>query len=840
MIKSAGELFNPLQSPPDIGMAKKHAQASKIGTIPNHQQIELCICCGLTHNKNDLDLLCATRDLKFIGSGYVLWFSSTFYVAMLLFLCFWMSYHKILVNANANFCLETTNTIHPCEEDWIHKLSIVNYGRDFDLTYMWTHVVFIIFLYIGAAIFKNKLQNENKILDIETDTAADFTIMVSLLPNTVTKEDVANFFSTNLPGTKVHQVSMAYNIQHLSKLKKKNQHIMEKTIHAMAEYHKHNPETEPLNIGHIDSNPQEDSKDKLPLVAKNQVSLKTQEGGRKDDAILNKLDIELQNIKIRIKEEQDKIMDNHSEYFTGIAYVSFEKMKHADIYVKNFDIANWKWFLNCCRYKLQYPVDGKKEVRLRIQTAPEPDEILWDNLRYKFRDQVKYVVLTAIIVLFVLLVTFGIIFGIKYGKYEIKHKFYGHTITEINENGEEVEKYEHPLSEDGYLILQVISILIFVVAKITNKIFDRIVTDLTVLEKHYSVGLFYISAVAKTVVSQFVNTSVLIMIVHYILHNEHNRYVIWGFGGLIVDVWYLLIFNAAIVPGLRLINFGWIGKLFKRCRLERNKNNKLYTQQDAHNIMEGPTMSIVKCYTDTYQLFLTGLFFQSAFPISSGILAVSLILMYWIEKFYLLRVYSLPKLVQGKVALESLVFMKVGAFVLSAGHFYFNLVLSKNHNHAHPLTIVMMCITFVLIFVPIEDIFLHVYTYTGEEAEIKDYVTYEGASENFTTDYLRANPVTREAAINDCLKAIDKDRLGNVFGHDQLTPNGQNSQLDEENLMNPSESRKGLLGTESIQGPSRRNSSEFYGGKDAYLNKKKRDAKEQALRMNSARPNFEF
>ena len=753
------DLFNPLKSPPDLDLAHKHAQANKIGVVNTSKALGVCTCCGLSHNKNDLALWCSTRDFNFIGAGYVLWFSTTFYVAMMLFLLFWISFHKVIVNSQRDFCVETTDTLHPCKEDWIHKYSIANYGPEFDPTYVWLHVVFIILLYIFTGVIKNKMHNESKIIDIETDTAADFSIMVSLLPPDATKEQVTKFFKTKLPDIKVHTVSMGYDVAKLAHLKKERHHIMDKLLNAHSEYfakHKHSRAEAYVETTNQESNtlltPKANRNSNMPRspndhAFERQITISTI-----NDPAFKELETKLNEVTQQIKEEQDKIMDNHSEYFTGIAFVSFEKMEMADQYVQAYRMSNLHWFIRGCKYKLRYPDDHNNLAKIRIQAAPEADEILWDNLRFKFRDQMKWKALTGLIVALILLITFSVIVGIKYGKFSIKHGYYGHVITKLNDKGQEVDKYEHPLNSKQYGVLQLISILIFVVCKITNKIFDHIVTDLTVLEKHYSVGVFYTSAVAKTAISQFVNTSVLIVIAHYILNDEHDRKVIWGFESLIVDIWYLLIFNAAIVPLLHLINFHWIAKVIKRCKLKRNRHTKVYTQQQAHNIVEGPSMNAIKCYTDTYQLFLTGLFFQPAFPLSAGILCVSQVLMYWIEKFYLLRVYSLPKLVQDLVTMESLVFLKVGAFVLSASHLYFDVLMSEHQQHPHVLTIAMTCITFVLIFIPIEDAFLHVYTYTGEEAEIKKHVTYESASVNFITDYNLSNPVTREKFREEHIK----------------------------------------------------------------------------------------
>ena len=88
-------------------------------------------------------------------------------------------------------------------------------------------MVFICTLYVLLAVFKSRLNNEHKVVDIETDTAADFSIMVTYLPKKATEQQVRDFFEHHIPGVKIARVSMAYNIEklhHLMKDKKLAEH----------------------------------------------------------------------------------------------------------------------------------------------------------------------------------------------------------------------------------------------------------------------------------------------------------------------------------------------------------------------------------------------------------------------------------------------------------------------------------------------------------------------------------------------------------------------------------------------------------------------------------------
>ena len=118
-------------------MAELHGKANRVGkAIPGGDQ-ETCICCGLSpvsfsyQNIEPLPLCCATRDFQYIGSGYILYFSSLVYLVIILIVLFLLNLNKIYESNDANAC-STYDPLYPCKDDWIHKLSVANYGPGFD------------------------------------------------------------------------------------------------------------------------------------------------------------------------------------------------------------------------------------------------------------------------------------------------------------------------------------------------------------------------------------------------------------------------------------------------------------------------------------------------------------------------------------------------------------------------------------------------------------------------------------------------------------------------------------------------------------------------------------
>ena len=412
-------------------------------------------------------------------------------------------------------------------------------------------------------------------------------------------------------------------------------------------------------------------------------------------------------------------------------------------------VSPWRWPFRGCHYKLRLRSSKIEESPLiRVEQAPEPAEVLWGNLKYDFKLQMKMKLLTIFVAGLILICSFTMIFGLKFASYKIKKNYRGDLILVTQTDGSVVEKYRDlTTAEEGQL--QLISIVIFAIAKIVNKIIDAVVAKLAHFERMHTKSELYSSASNKIVMSQFLNTSVLITIVHYLLKGD-ERYVIWGSGSLLVDIWYLVVFYSIVLPCFYILNVPIIINAIKKCRLKRNKDSKRYTQKQAHKICEGVPMDPVKAYTDIYQIFLVCLFFSPAFPIGIGILIGSLVLVYWIQRCYLLRFHRRPEVLKSNLCLDSLIFIKIGCFVLSMGELYFDIVL-RGVEYVSILLISQSIVSFCFIWIPIEDIFLSFFTYSGDEAEIKSHLTYEESKKSLDLDYVRSNPVT---STNELLRYI--------------------------------------------------------------------------------------
>lgn len=254
-------------------------------------------------------------------------------------------------------------------------------------------------------------------------------------------------------------------------------------------------------------------------------------------------------------------------------------------------------------------------------------------------------------------------------------------------------------------------------------------------------------------------TAILIVIVNNTL-NANTRFYIWGTGNLLSDLAFILIFNAWVNPALYILNFEQIGKLFQRCRLYGSKGAG-YSQRQAHKIVEGAQLNPVQCYADIYATFMVSMFFVDAYPSNTLIHCGTTLAFYVIQKYYLLRIYARPKLLQYHLCKDTLPLLKVGIFANAvssshqAGQMYFDSILRKE---IHWLTILVFTFTALCLFIPIEDIFKKVYRFNINESAVKKHVKYADVKDTFISEYMRENPATNlEPASLARLKGVNTE-----------------------------------------------------------------------------------
>jgi len=126
-----------------------------------------------------------------------------------------------------------------------------------------------------------------------------------------------------------------------------------------------------------------------------------------------------------LKIEAHKLKTNMDtrEYFSNVAFVIFNKINDYEEFYSWFphSLLSYLWFrikkffYCCCKVKAQGK-DYKWMSSFLVEKAPEPEDIIWENLNYKNSERYKRTIKTYFYSILLSIVNLGIILGLNYAQ----------------------------------------------------------------------------------------------------------------------------------------------------------------------------------------------------------------------------------------------------------------------------------------------------------------------------------------------------------------------------------------------------------------------------------------
>ena len=261
-----------------------------------------------------------------------------------------------------------TNTISPKKKGLITVTYHPTGKNDLAFSYAFIDVVGTVVFVIAWLWLRNFEAKESRVLRRSTVSASDYTIRLTSVPDDTTEKDLAVHFA-EVTGQAVAAVHLAFNnsqeidmyIQR-GKIVAARYHGVQRIRHAKTTM-KDNPKRRKLLK-------------KLMRERDEATLLVRQKDEHRSKVIINK----------RLKPIE--------------AFVTFETEEG---FVKAMSLYDLSWFRrNCCCYpeKLKY-----RGMRLKIEQAPEPSTIIWENLEYSSKGRFFRKCLTTSVALLALLLS---------------------------------------------------------------------------------------------------------------------------------------------------------------------------------------------------------------------------------------------------------------------------------------------------------------------------------------------------------------------------------------------------------------------------------------------------
>jgi len=302
--------------------------------------------------------------------------------------------YALISNYKANNCPQYPQIVQCSQE--INLLSISNKLDSPDLYYIQTWVNFGAILLIMASL--HKFRRVQKLTERECDrglvSPSDYTIMISKLP----------------PGK--------YNEKDIERL------IMEKIMPSGDDDKDSLIVIKKIVMGYNISKFVADCRELTAVESKIRKAKEYEKKHNKLPEKVNLVDLQQQCtvLKQAIDEYRNQINDdtNISDKTCGDVFVTFASQGNAKKILERYELSSirkyWNYFrrIFCCDNSAN---DGKLQFRgqlLYVQRAPEPNDVIWENLGFSNFFKFKRRLFTNFATLVVLAICFVLIFGISY------------------------------------------------------------------------------------------------------------------------------------------------------------------------------------------------------------------------------------------------------------------------------------------------------------------------------------------------------------------------------------------------------------------------------------------
>jgi hypothetical protein len=703
------DVIAPLIASLDAALTHGNAKKVYLSKKDDPTVYDTCDCCNLPVKGVPVPLTASLKKLYHLGSGFALYFRFIKSVIYLLLIVFCISgIYNIVSSEKTNDCDATSLAGSYCVQGYILSYAVPNKRNhphqlmiQQALNLVSVIIIMIFFHYIRYVFRKTEIQ-----ADDETITPSDYTCVFENIDPT-TKEGEFRKWLTDIGkkdnvDLKIVKVNKSYAITEYIKLRNRET-VLSKKLNA----------------------------------ALKRKGSKTQQ----EETMIYDTNTELKNVQNQLKDVKS----------TGIKratflYVTFATAIDSDFVQKKFHRSLISQILGMFKPKFVSTFRDLKGRSIKAKRAPEPTDILWENLGYTTKEKTKRRSMTTLLTFIAVCISLGIILLVNWSQNKAIDKF-----------------------GKGSPVVQGLSIIVSLLISVANAVLAILIDVLTRTEKHITYTNYLKGVAQKLSVAQFLNTALVSLFVELILADDtgltgYNRLELvnfYGKGGLLENIYWIFITSAFLPPVMSLIDPGFQFKRVRQYLATRTGGKELrMSQEDANTLFEGPVITMPTKYAGMIKVLLLTTFYAPALPFSMIYTIGGMTVYYWAEKYVLLRRVALPNMIGDDLADEMVEYAEWAACTFAVGNIIFiytlkdTLGLYAHNDTSFALAWVTFGISLVHIFFPME--ILNKKMFPIEDL-VTEYKTYDEVRAEFNTDYAVENPITHKKAFKD-LQAIKKKR----------------------------------------------------------------------------------
>jgi hypothetical protein len=372
-----------------------------------------------------------------------------------------------------------------------------------------------------------------------------------------------------------------------------------------------------------------------------------------------------------IKDNKIGINKTHDELMVDKVFVVFDNLKAKKDCLK--DHKNTSVNYNCC-FRKRKGTQTRRYARfhLNIQSAPNPSDILWENMEFSYFYTLKRKVAVFFCTLLINLVSFIVIFMLKgyfknsFTDTDCKLKKISGNISvdhakELYKRQSEVNcfckqqsinsivfdsdyssfcaEYISSITNDSLLRLGISLFIVFI-----NFLLKIMIQYLSKFERYKSKSIKRKNLLQKMFILSFVNTALTTLLSNMKISSD-----VEGLNGKYEDLnreWYddvgstiqvTMIVNIFSPHAFTLL-FLWPFDILKRKLCHKRYKSQL----KLNKLFKGPSFDISESLSQVLVVIFTNFFYSSGIPFLNPICFVTLILTYFCNKILILRYYRAP------------------------------------------------------------------------------------------------------------------------------------------------------------------------------------------------------
>ena len=440
---------------------------------------------------------------------------------------------------------------------------------------------------------------------------------------------------------------------------------------------------------------------------------------------LNNLDRKIANSNIILNDSKKKLQDCLGLKRNGLAFITYNTKQEAKTVRRKFEMSVVESFAIQLLQAMteDYPQFFFKQHFVTIEKAPELHEVIWENLNCNAVNKVLGVI-SATLVLFIILITCLSLYVLK--------------------------------SYDSALTIWVFGIIII----LTNEALSFTIRFLAAYEKFKTITQKYLAIGFRITVTQFFNMAAPLLVNNIGIYTTSIE--TFSHDVLIIAI---ITFTMPIV--IRAINPQCLYKGFQRGKLQAQGPSCLLPQAKVEHIFEDPEFSVPELYADCIKNLLFSCLYFTVCPIISIIGLLSVLSMYWVEKYNLLRRSVLPSSLRSEIAEAMFEFVDFGVFLLMLGCYgLLNLefesingtMTDEENGILIGVSLFALILSFIYMILPNRRL-NRVWFANRRPRRTRwtDELLYQQANDYFLEDYFTMNPVYRDKELSNQMLYILND-----------------------------------------------------------------------------------